>query len=565
MSEAKAARKKLDFYFLSFIFIFLGVIYRFPTIQKDSDFLNPDEAEMLAMANSVNFPLFGDTYNTSTYGPLLPYSLRLLHLLGWPNTFGGLHLLQILVTCLTFLIIMKIGVDILQHQNQKRVFFCFQSTLLLSLIAAESTDFLSLCSETLPILFTSLIFALSASSKKSLNFIGGCLLGFVLFTKLQVFPLALFLLLFTRLMLQFKINSAEIKSLKFKDIIPSIFGFLTATSIFLFSLWMSGSLEKWIQNSLFFSLKYSTTDLGNDLGGAKSLQSKLLGALNLIGSDVFLSTSIIVGAIFLIWVLMKPEFKSMLLEFSPKDRFDLTRIAILHVAMWIISILSIAFSGNLFPHYLLIIYLTFSLSTLLFVYQTDVIHSELIKRNSIKKGKNSKRKLHIQKRSLRFSRNILASILVILLAFNFSVERNSSFSETFKVAHNSKISPETKILAKKVTDICPSGSTVMIWGWGSEFFAYANWKPTPNFINDATRLIAKGSDVYTLNTLISLLDQEIPDCILSANGDFFKSDLFRARNSLQDFNLTVRSRLIESYGLIFSDQQLGTLWTKRSQ
>ena len=537
--------------------LLLGLIYRWETFSVNSIALNPDEAELLAMSKNVDFSDLGKDYTTSTFGPLLPYVLRLILALNLSDNLGSIHLVGFLS-----LLVFPISVSIFGYRqrrsnNLSHILIIIAFAQSFGLVFGSKKDYLTFCTEIIPLQFTAVICLLMSTKIRSKDFLSGLLFSCIFFTKIQVLPLA-FVFYF---ILRITIFNHGLTILSLKDnfkyfcyfFLGSLFGIVG------FSLWLlqSGVFLKWLNLSFIFSLTYVGTDLESGLGGGNSLPIKFLGALRLIASDVVISSVVLILPIALFGVMLKSRsLFSFDKDLKNQDRIiglrmtknpQMLELSIILSIIILTAFFAISAPGNLFSHYLLILYAATTFSILYMSKFISEIH------------KNT-RELTDARMKIRYGVGFLITVFVISL--NFSPERSASFANSNYVIANSTIGKNLEKYLDVLRKECHSKSTVLIWGWASEYFGYLNWRPTPDFINDANRLLAKGGSSETLIQLKTLLADGVPDCILSATGANYEFTTYSKGPSLIEYDRDFETIILKNYKPIPIPSEAGLLWIK---
>jgi len=208
---------------------------------------------------------------------------------------------------------------------------------------------------------------------------------------------------------------------------------------------------------------------------------------------------------------------------------------------------AISAPGNLFPHYLLILYAATTFSLLYF----SKFYSEMHKNTNESEGPR-----------IRLEYLTSSLLLVLACSLNFSTERTASFRYSNFVIANSTIDSHLEKYINVLGRECPAKSNVLIWGWASEYFGYLDWTPTPDFINDANRLLAKGGSSETLIQLKTLLANGIPDCILSASGANYEFTTYSNGPSIIEYDPEFENLILKNYKPVRIPSEAGLLWVK---
>jgi hypothetical protein len=552
--ESPIKLQKVAFFFgPTLVVLVLGLVFRWETFSRNVIALNPDEAEILAMSKNVDLALLGKDYTTSTFGPLLPYFFRVLEGLGVPGHLGGIHLVGFLS-----LLVFPLSVSFYAFTHRSRgafshILICVAFLQSLGLVYASKIDYLTLCTEIFPLVLTALMCLSVYSRSKVKDLLSGFIFSLIIFTKIQVIPLSLALYIALRIS-NFKVGDKILSfQLKWKSFMHFISG--AAIGCLGIVLWLihSGAFTNWLNQSLIFSFSYSTSYLGSGLGGANSILSKILGGLRLIFSDVVVSSILIFIVLTLFILLTKVflDFRKLNAQTKHPTKFHTIRnYSSLKMACVIFGVFStaffaISFPGNLFPHYLLIMYAATTFALLyMSKYFTELDGS---------RDKQSQAKLSI---------GHAAGVMVLITVFNVVTPRTTSFADSRYTLSNSQIDRELQGEIATLQRFCPPKSQVLIWGWASEYFGYLDWTPTPNFINDANRLMASGDSSTTLKVLEKILEEGSPDCILSASGANYDFTTYSKGPSLLDYNPKFWDVILRKYTPVTIPSEAGLLWVK---
>lgn len=154
--------------------------------------MNIDEAQFLAQAITIlHNPIFLESFDGNTAGPVTSYYLAFFHLLGFPLDYSTSHLaaiiLQVPILIGTLLVLKKIF--------EKRIAFLSFFPILTLFLFTQHIDFLHLTSELIAInllIISTYIYLSLYKSKQStplLIFIFGGIAAFIGFCKLQALPI----------------------------------------------------------------------------------------------------------------------------------------------------------------------------------------------------------------------------------------------------------------------------------------------------------------------------------------------------------------------------------------
>ncbi len=552
---------------LRFLYYSLGLIFtitvagfmRLNIFHDEARVLNPDEAEILAMAKSVKLSELGQGYTTSTYGPLLPYLISLALKAGLPSTLGGMHLLQFIFSSTWLIVCLYLVFRLRGRETPLAEFTLFASVGAIAIVFPSKIDFLTFCSETLPITLILIGIRLLFSDLRFSTLYAGITASLVFFTKSQLLPLAISIFVLLIIFSPVKDFRHERSNMKRRLVLFSG-GLSLASVLILLILVINDAFIAWLNQSFLFSILYTSSELGAGLGGGKSLFDKTLGAARLVVSDPILSSLSLVLLISLFSIVYievsrhksaekLQKAKSRRLKRSPKknNEFFKTENLLMPVALLFVNavaFLSVAVTGNLFPHYLLILYFA-NIFTFLFL-AAWYCHQE--RETPFKKLSRGRK-----------SFGIYSVLLIVLL--NFQFDRQESFSDTMFTLENGRLTPGDKLVLETLKDKCPSNSKVLIWGWASEYFGYADWVPVPNFINDASRIVIY-NDEFSRKRFFELIEEATPDCILSATGSSFPYTFFGEEPNLIQFLPSIERIILKNYRLAEIPSNSGLLWIR---
>lgn len=559
-------RLRLTLFFAPFTLIsILSFIYRWDTFEPQSKFLNPDEAELLAMAKSIDLSEFGEGYLTSTNGPLLAYLLKILISWGLPVNFGAIHLLQFTVILGSIL-----AITLFMYKRIKSIphillyLFCGNS-LSVGLLFGSKWDYLSFCTETIPLVFLVVLTFLVFRNKKKHYFWIGMILGSILFLKIQILPLAVLVAFVGIVIVNLQPDVFSIQRI-LSVAIPRI---IAGTSFFVFAsiviLKINNAFDNWYSLSLKYSLFYSNNSISPSFGGGFSIFSKLKGATRLFLSDFSLSFITLSIFLFLIYFLLifaknfsRLEKKSFLRLLKIED-VSLRHFIIIFLLLLtnLCAFISVAIPGNLFGHYLLILYFSTFFSLIV-----SLLYLDLTFKLGFSAERSSKNYLKL---SASLSRDSLLIIITISLVYliTHAMPRNSPYVVPYKEIKNVQISNEKNRLINQLTSHCKPGSKVLIWGYSAEMYVYADWTPVDNFVNDAGRFFTRGDSSRMQSILRDSVSKQIPDCILEATGSAYDVDFFREGPSISQFLQNLNLDLRDAYKLVLSSSDIGSLWIRK--
>ena len=239
-------------------FLILSIWARLPYFRYPFN-VNPDEAELLSAAKLASKSLFlYENYVTSTFGPVWPEFLGFLLNIGVKLNFNVAHVLSYLLLAISFL-----GIQLRLLIKIKYFSFLTYSVLLLIdllVFLPINREFAFLSTETLPIALVStsiLVLSFPKFMRSYNKFLSGLICGLAFLAKYQVAPLLLI-----TLVISLMTNKSNAQTTKKKPVFSSFmsgFSFTLLTSFF--SILIGGGLPKFLNESLKFSIFYSTGKL----------------------------------------------------------------------------------------------------------------------------------------------------------------------------------------------------------------------------------------------------------------------------------------------------------------
>jgi hypothetical protein len=479
------------------VFITLVSVIGFFTHQiflRSGFMMNPDESELLATAKLAAMPGgLNENYTTSTYGPIWPEFLGILNHLGMTLDHFSAHQLAFFMKALIFLPPQYLAI-------KKNGFFKLSPALItlnIVLFTPTSNEFSFLATELLPlaILTIAVILIVKVQTKFSLV-VAGILFTFSIFSKYQSL-LMIFILVYFILLRQTKNETFLPKKFK-RDLFSFFFSIFLSTCTILLLLLNSNSLSKFLKESFLLSINYSTVQ---GFGGGANLIDKFnVGSTLLIGQPL-----ILLAALSLVIVAADTAIPKLMLEVA-HIRIDSTifRFASL-ILFLLVAFLTISIPGNAFPHYLLFFVWTLNIFLLSLDF-TDV------ERNSQPKTRKFVQSLASKNSS------IVATLLILLLAsISTAVPKFKDLPNTTGAIQNNQ-TRFNELKSAEVLTYCPKGSRVLVWGWSSELFAYFNWLPVPNVVNDVARIKISQLSEESIVRINAGINDSKTDCIYEAIG-----------------------------------------------
>ena len=367
----------------------------------------------------------------------------------------------------------------------------------LVLFVPTSNEFTFLSTELLPLLFLTLAVVVILYVKNEISLIvAGVLFASAVLSKYQSFLMILILISF--IFVRY-ISNGSLDSRKFY-VAVSKFGLsiLVSFVFFFISLYYSKTLDVFVNDSFFTSIRYSTS---GSMGGGASSFDKLQ-----VGSSLLTGQPLIVVVLFLILMVIQSDTRhSSTFQLSNK-RIEFNSVTyMLFIVFCCIGFLTISIPGNWFPHYLL------------FFIWTQTIFLLIINRLAIIQDKNLKTykegKVFMNTKYSRVTGGLL--VLIISLSAVAPIIKgllNTSTTIKYNEARFKELS------SSQVLNFCPANSQVLVWGWSSELFSYFDWTPTPYVVNDVARIKVTGLNKVQIERIVAAALNKETDCIFEAVG-----------------------------------------------
>jgi hypothetical protein len=514
---------------------------RIPTFRNPL-YLNPDEAELLStskLAAKSFFPY--QNYTTSTFGPVWPEVLGYFNHFGANLSFVEGHILSYVFLLISFLVVqLRI---LTKHTNPPMLMYLIFLSIDFTIFLPTNYEFAYLSTETLPISLISLSILILSFPKltRPLNkFISGALCALAFLAKYQVAPLIVTVYFFS-------IFSGKNKKLKNKSNYLYSFwsGFSFTILIYIFLIFLGGGLSKFYNDSVKFSIFYST--------GKIPVFSPPINILDKIqvGSSLILSNpTILLSLIFCIILLCKKQENFLLLE---KSHGKILRIQSEQVSFIIIVLgfATIAATGNAFPHYLLFFMWALQLSMAFVLVQDNKRENQMEASNQ--NGLTSR----------NFQLPILMFLLVVVVSPNsgfIAKEIKSKFLYTGPTKENLNV--YINQLNTLGFDKCRKNSQVLIWGWSSEYYTYFNWNPPEDIVATTTSILLSGyeSTAFTRRIQAAVYDRKTK-CIFEAIGPRYFSNI-PSEKTLDTTIPLLRDYINEHFSKTIIPDQGGTLWVR---
>jgi hypothetical protein len=100
----------------------------------------------------------------------------------------------------------------------------------------------------------------------------------------------------------------------------------------------------------------------------------------------------------------------------------------------------------------------------------------------------------------------------------------------------------------EVLQYCPSKSQVLVWGWSSELFAYFDWVPAPDVVNEVARITFSNWSDGSVARISKAVFSEKTECIYEAIGPQYFGDLNESE-SIESLAPNVFKNIGENYQL----------------
>jgi hypothetical protein len=282
------------------------------------------------------------------------------------------------------------------------------------------------------------------------------------------------------------------------QILKITIGTFASLIVFFGLLVNSNSHRKFIEESFLLAINYSTA--GGFGGGSNYLEKINTGSILLVSQPL-----IIIAVICALYFAQNNTFttrKVLIINYQ----IDFRAMSFLVLCIFfLIGFLTISIPGNGFPHYLLF-----------FVWTLVMYLLALVKLNE--SGGD-------QEKSPTFFNSLRDDSLLTISLLIASISLSSFVAPTIKnVINSSRIIADNEARFRElknatVLKYCPRGSQVLVWGWSSELFAYFDWVPTPNIVNDVGRIKFSRLSPAALTRIESAISNTKTDCIYEAIGE----------------------------------------------
>jgi hypothetical protein len=444
--KLKNHRKFIDsdkvFLFLTALFI---ILLRWPMLCFMDN--NPDESTAISGAMTlVSDPVFWRSVDAGSQGPIVHYLLLLPKLLLMRIDFGAAKFVGLGVNVFTTLLFFSFFKNVF-GQKLARISVL---PLAVSLGLITQSDFIAYNSELVVLLFITLSLYLVTKllDKKNEKISGivvllGIVLGCIPFVKLQGVPMALVIALSAYLVLIYRLKNGTNKN-RLLPFTLLTFGGLFPLLVCLIVLSMTGTFGYFWDNYILGNLAYSSrNDTGLMLSKFMRFGHFSLFLQNYLGpseqgfyqvSDFFRVT----GGLFVV---------SLIIHLIGWKHLKLKNLLFLLFAIVIgaASFYSIAQPGNLFPHYLILLFVPFTLAC------------GIIFGNSSELLKNQR---------LCSAGQIIFFIALVIHPFQNQLLNGKSLLTYIEPSEIVEDNP----LVKKIQRYASPGEKMIIWGWANKYY-----------------------------------------------------------------------------------------------
>ena len=437
--------------FAVFIVAFV-LVSRVPTAVYGAQ--NPDEALWIAMAKTLaQDPRYWVSVDGGTGGPLVPFSLHALRLVGLPIDFGSL----------------KIMTGAIMAVSASFLFFAFAAQfgqaigriMILPLVVAVAVtkhpEMTAYNSEHLVLLLLSLaLFFLvrivnNGEGKYYLNFIAlGLLLGAVPFAKLQGTPMALLVGLFACIMVYHKAPKKRLTILIASALLPTLVVVLAVLSY-------SGLTDFWV-TYISANLLYTLQGDVSGFAGKMTLLNHLINEPRELSYFIRYSMIIILLGLFLIISFRKELSKQGIIAIL----FSITLVCV--------SVYCVVAPGRSFTHYILLLFIPLSV---LFGQVVRSVCDIVVKRFRLENDKLLVAKLFV-----------VFLFLVTTVFYHFQNQFSYHSDLAPRAASHYGYASQPEILAG-LNQYFFEGAKMATWGWGTELYVETNFLMGTRYGNTA--------------------------------------------------------------------------------
>lgn len=473
------------------------------------DVFNPDESELLAdgIRASMSWVPFRD-FTSPTFGPIWPLMLGLLHRVGLPLTLPVAHFLSAaMIAAICVLVAILVGRNV-----GRRIGVALSLPLALQFGSGLGEwDFLSMSTELLPVLFLTAGCVLAFTKRLSYRraFLAAILFGLAVFSKYFFAPVA-FVGLLAVLVRLLAAGRKPIRSLAI------VFGGAICVYAVLVLVAIGLGEPRWkIFESLRITWEYSR-------GGGLATKDPLTlnQKISLLGQEAVRQISVLLIAITaLLFAAVRPRGLPRPLAKSWRDLRDVAWSDILRlgtVAAVVSGFGLLLLSGPNFPHYW---YLALAGSIVALGCGSSVFAS-LGGFDSVSCGQSIRRVL-----------TACIGLLCIPLILGSVAPVNGSVVDGAKTSLAALFTSSgaqwerawTKD-GRPLSDFCPAGSRVLVWGWHPMLYSFYDWIPASRYV--VTSGMISDNDVniephWLRRRLSNDVVADDVDCVIDAGGPAF--------------------------------------------
>jgi hypothetical protein len=442
-----------------------------------SSYVNADEAELLANGRLASKSLVPyDNFSTPTFGPMWPMFLGSLRNIGMPMTLPAAHLLSAIIWMIIF------GTFWAASKSNQNLFFKFSIFLLLALsvgrasVPFTNSDIAVLHTESLSLLFLTFSYLAIVRSefKDFYIYLAGIFFTLAILSKYQTLGMTPIFICVIYLTYKQNRKRFRVNSIKFVATI-------SASLLSFYGICLLFETQSDFNRSIRFVIDYGNGTLTKEL--APTFEDRIWNGFYLL----FLSWPVLISVLIMLMIT------TMFLK-----KWELVSV----ITIFGIGFLTMAYPGNPFPHY-----------------SSYMIWSTLVVAT------------FISAQSLIVPHGLTNLIMVIFVAlfwisyidpnykFSSNVKNLSTFSESEQI---NQVTIDEKHL---ISNTCPPGSTVLIWGWASDYFSYFNWEPYTKIVNDSVGILNNhNNSEYITSKFTKAIESGGVNCFISVVGpNFFPS------------------------------------------
>ena len=455
--------------------------------------INPDEAELLAAGKRAAMSLIPyETFTTSTYGPLWPMVLGVIHKLGYPLTMPSGHLFAMLLSyaiCATVYLMLKK----LTSQTAAASYTFGLALIWASGGAPHDVDFVQMASELLPLVLLSVgvcVVALRPHSVRS-HLVALALIGSTPFAKFQFVPISIIAAIFVGIGLN------RVWRHRLSAVVMILVSYGSCGALLFMLTVLGGNFSKIFDEALPAVTNYVGSDAPNLIERATRaseffMKYPYFTALGLLGISLIAKQA----------------------QDAPIKVF--ARSLTLPLLAMLIGIMSTTSGPYIFPHYAYMLLASSVLILAMATYRTPRLTAcdeQPATTNSPTFGQRI---------------TLLAGVIFLVLGFSFALKKATGLEErTYETTWGQVLSADGGRQAansntpSEIEPLCPPGSEVFVWGWAAEMFSYFDWTPSSRFVNNGSQLIPSSRQAQFKDALSEELLTNRPVCIAEAIGPYF--------------------------------------------